>query len=142
MVAPGRVVTLESPRSPAEVQAILKASRPVGLIVNRQEATVQLPENARQMHLWIEPMESGGTRLIAQMRTPYRAALMRLCITLLLFGLAAVLAFMARFWFSLFFLVFAALFLLLSQYERVIGRDLRKHIAWLQAQIGAKPITR
>lgn len=138
MVAPGRLVTLESARPAAEVAAALRTA-PRAQVLHDREATFQIPGFERELHLWIESA-GAGTRLIGQMRTPYRAALTRLLITLLLFGLCLVLAFMARFWFSLFFFVFSVLFLLLSQYERVLGRDLRRHVAWLTQHTDARLI--
>lgn len=140
LIAPGRLVALNSPLSPDEVLRRLQANRPIARVLDAFHAELRLPvqNNQRRFFLWIEPLPDGGTRLNGQMQTPYRVALIRLaCAGALTFvGLFWFMA--ARFWLGGFFLVFALFFVLLSQYERVIGRGLREHRAWVEKNLDAR----
>ncbi len=142
MTAPGKVVTLESPHTPEEISRRLRAVPSIAKTLERGQATLRLPtqNNQRRFFMWIEPAKSGGTRITGQMQTPLRAAAMRMFFTVMLAGLGLFWMATARFWMGGFFLLFAFGFLLLSQYERVIGRDLRLHLNWLRQTLDAKLI--
>jgi hypothetical protein len=142
LTAPGKVVTLESPHTPDEITRRLRAAPSVAKLLERGQATLKLPtqNNERRFFMWIEPGKTGGSRIVGQMQTPLRAATMRLLITLLLAGLGLFWMALARFWLGGLFLFFAVGFLLLSQYERVVGRDLRLHLRWLQQALDARLI--
>jgi hypothetical protein len=134
MVAPGKVVTLDSPHPPEEVLRRLRAAPTHVKLLGRGQATLHLPtrNNQRRFFFWIEPNQRGGTRLTGQMQTPLRVATLRLLCALVLAALGIYFMMLARFWFGMFFEAFALGFVMLSQWQRLIGRDLVLHVRWLQ----------
>lgn len=135
--APGKVVTLVSPYAPDEVMRRLRAG---GVqITASKRASLHLPQggNERRFVMWVEP-DGTGARIFGQMQTPLRPALLRLAASLLI-GVAGIyLMLYARIWMGLIFLAFAVGYLLLSQYQRVVGRDLRRHVDWLRKTLDAR----
>lgn len=139
-IAPGRVVTLHSPLSPDEVLGRLRAVPKVAHILKRSQAMIRLPteRNQRRFYIWIEPESSGHTRISGQTQTPYRVALTRMVISLALFGLSIMWLPAGRVWLGVIFIAGGLGFLLLSQYERLVGRDLRLHLDWLRRTLDAQ----
>ncbi len=139
VIAPGRVVTLHSPHMPIEVLRRLRSQPKIAQIVKPAQAIIRLPSerNQRRFYIWIEAEANGQTRISGQTQTPYRAALLRLLISLMLYGLSLVWLPAGRFWLGIIFILGGTGFLLLSQYERLIGRDLRLHTEWLRRALDA-----
>ncbi len=140
VIAPGRVVTLESPHAPDEVMRRLQALAPVARVLSSTQAVVRLAKqnNQRTFTLWIEPGASGHTQIHGQMQTPYRVAATRLLAATVLLGLSLVWFPTGRMWLGVMFLIGGVAFLLLSQYERLVGRDLRLNLDWLRSALDAR----
>ena|SRR5712691_3599841 len=139
VVAPSRVVTLKSTLPPSEVLRRLKSEKLATRFLESNYVAVRLPgeRNPRRFFAFIEQDAGNTTRLIGQMQTPFVTALVRVLLALFLLGMAYVWIAASRFWLGGIFVLGGLGFLLLSQYERVLGRDLRLHLDWLRRVLDA-----
>ena len=140
VTAPGRMVILDSPYQPDEVMRRLKLSKDTVRVLSPNEVSVRLSDkrNARRFVASIEP-GSMGTRIVGQMQTPYMVAALRFTAGLFLLSMMIIWMQAAHIWLGLMFGAFGIGFLFLSQYERLIGRDLRLHLDWLRRTLNAQP---
>ena len=145
-VAPGQLMRFSIPYPPAEVARRLKME---GATIKRLQrgytVTVQIPEarTERRFNGWIEPDGMTGSRswLTGQTRTPMRAALSRLAISVVLCLLALFFLSSERLLWGALFLLGCIGYLLLAQYERITGRDRRLYAAWLRSILDAQAVT-
>ncbi len=143
VIAPGRLVTFVSPYPIAEVEQRLYVQPPVKWISPHHFAiTLPSARTERRFFAWVEAGSDGRTRLNGQTRTPYRAAVTRLVIGVVLCGMALMFLAGAHGWLAFMFGAGGVGFLLLSQYERLIGRDVRMYAQWLRQTIDAELLKR
>ncbi len=140
-IAPGRVVTLHSPLAVDEVARRLRNAPKVARLLKPSQAIIRLPDerNQRRLYIWFEP-DAAGTRISGQTQTPYQVALVRMLITMALYGLAIMWLPAGRVWLGVMFTLGGTGFLLLAQYERLVGRDLRLHLEWLRLTLDAHKV--
>lgn len=143
VIAPGRLVTFVSPHPLAEVEQRLYVQPPVKWI-RPHHLVITLPHarTERRFFAWIEADPDGRTRVNGQTRTPYRAAVTRLVIGMVLCGMALMFLAGAHGWLAFMFAAGGIGFLLLSQYERLTGRDVRLYAQWLRQTIDAEWLKR
>ena len=139
VIAPGRLVTFVSPHPLAEVEQRLHKQPPVKWI-SPHHLAITLPHahTERRFFAWIETDQAGRCRLHGQTRTPYRAAVTRLVIGIVLSGMALMFLAGAHAWLAFMFAAGGVGFLLLSQYERLTGRDIRMYAQWLRQTVDAE----
>ncbi len=139
LIAPGRVVMLHSPYPPAEVLQRLRTNPKVAQVTSPTQIMIRLPgdRNERRFFAWIEA-DATGTRISGQTKTPYRVALIRSLISLVMYGLAFLWLAEARLWLGILFVAGGTGFLVLSQYERLTGFDVRRHLDWLRRALDAQ----
>jgi len=139
VTAPGRMVILDSPYQPDEVIRRLKLSKNAVRLLAPNQISVRLAakRNARRFVASIEP-GSVGTRIVGQMQTPYLVAALRVSAGLFLLSMMIIWMQAGRVWLALMFGAVGIGFLFLSQYERLIGQDLRLHLDWLRSTLDAK----
>lgn len=140
VIAPSRVVTLNSPYPPGEVTRRLLKEEKVVQVLKNSQLVIHVPvrNNQRRFLAWIDTRADRGTRLVGRMQTPYRIAFFRMAASLFLFGMAILWLQVGRIWLGAIFGVVAVGFLLNSQYERLWGRDLRLHLEWLRRVLDAE----
>ena len=134
LTAPGQAVVLHSPLTPSEVLRRLRIQASVTRANESGQIALRLKgdQSDRRFFAWIEPDNAGGTQISGQMRTPLRVAAIRLAISVVLWWLAFLWFAEARIWLGVLFTLGGTGFLLLSQYQRLIGQDLRKNLKWLR----------
>jgi hypothetical protein len=139
VTAPSRLIILDSPHSPDEALRRLQQMPQYTRMANRTNFMVRLPikDNQRCFIGWIESGQDRGSRIVGQMQTLYPIALTRAAIGLFLFVMAGILMPAGRYWLVLILALGGTGFLLLSQYQRLIGRDVRAYVAWLQQVLDA-----
>ncbi len=144
VIAPGRLVTFVSPHPLVEVERRLYAQPRQVKSISPHHIAITLPNarTERRFFAWIESDQEGRTRLNGQTRTPFRTAVTRLIIGVVMCGIALMFLAGAHGWLAFMFSSGGAGFLLLSQYERLIGRDVRLYAAWLRQTIDAEPLNR
>jgi len=140
VTAPGRMVILDSPYQPDEVMRRLKLNKNAVRVLATNQISIRLSDkhNARRFVASIEP-GSVGSRIVGQMQTPYVVAALRVTAGLFLISMMIIWMQAGRVWLALMFGAFGIGFLFLSQYERLIGRDLRLHLDWLRRTLDAQP---
>ncbi len=139
LIAPGQMVTLHSPLTPDESLRRLRAQTSAVKALSIGQVMIHLPvdRTQRRFFAWIENDPAGGTRISGQTRTPYRVAVARSAISMALFWLAMVWLAAEKPFLGFIFIAGSLGFLLLSQYERMVGRDRRQHVAWLRRIVKA-----
>ena len=144
VTAPGRLLTVHSPLPTAEVERRLRQQISNVTTPKPHQFIIRLPaaRTERRFFAWVEPNPNspGSTRLTGQTRTPTRVALIRICISVILFWLALFWFSSAHTWLGGLFAIGCAGFLLLAQYERLTERDRRLYLAWLRQMIEAEPV--
>ncbi len=141
VTAPSRLIVLDTPTSPDDVLRRLKKEQAVIQVTNPASFVLRLPikDNQRCFVGWIEPCDNNGSRIVGQMQTPYLIALSRALIGLFLYVMAFVWLPSGRVWLVILFAAGGTGFLLLSQYQRLIRRDLRPYLDWFCRTLDAKP---
>src|SRR5258708_24392126 len=140
VTAPGCMMILDSQYQPDEVMRRLKVNKNAVRLLSPNQVSVRLSakRNARRFVASIEP-GSVGTRIVGQMQTPYLVAALRVSAGLFLISMMIIWMQAGRVWLALMFGAFGLGFLFLSQYERLIGRDLSLHLDWLRRTLDAHP---
>jgi hypothetical protein len=144
LIAPGRLLTVQSPLSTIEVERRLSQQPIYAVLTHSHRVTIRLPaaRTERRFFAWIEtnPANPDGSFIIGQTRTPARTALIRAGLSLILFWLALFWFSSAHTWLGVIFAVGCVSFLLLAQYERLTERDRRLYVSWLRQVIDAEPV--
>ena len=144
LIAPGRLLTVHSPLSTAEVERRLRQQTSSTVLSASRRLTIRLPTARTQRRFFggIEPNPANpaSSLVIGQTRTPARTAFIRAGLSLILFWLALFWLSTAHTWLGVLFAIGCVSFLLLGQYERLTERDRRLYVAWLRQVIDAEPV--